>query len=116
GVVPGASHGASIVLGGDSPAQNHAAGHREPSKAGAEDLPADVVEIEVDPIGRELAQACGDVVVLVVDRGGEAELIYDPAALLRAPGDANHVAGALDVRDLADRRAGRAGRAGDHDP
>src|SRR5262249_12500716 len=96
-VVRRAAYPAAVVVGGDRPTQNHAAAQRELSEAGVEDLPSDVVEIEVDPIRRELPQARGDVLVLVVDRGGEAELIHDPAALLRAPGDADHLAGALDL-------------------
>src|SRR5689334_23877069 len=48
----------------------------------SEDLAADVVEEDVDPVGTRLAQPRRDVLRLVVDPRVEAELIGDPCALL----------------------------------
>ena len=59
-----------------------------------------------------LAELVRDVARLVVDGGIEAELVDEHRALLRAPGDADG-ARALDLGDLADGRADRAGGPGD---
>ena len=66
-----------------------------------EDVAADIIEINVDPLGTMLLEApCFDVLGLVVDRGVEAELVDDVLALLGAAGDADRVA-TLDLGDLA---------------
>ena len=51
---------------------------------------------------------------LVVDAGIEAELLHDPLAFRRTAGDADGAA-ALDLRELPDRLADRAGGAGHDD-
>ncbi len=76
-----------------------------------EDLAADVVEEDVDVVGRVLAQVGEDVVLLVVDRGVEPELLQQ-RDLLRAAGDPDG-ARALDLRDLPNDGADGPGRAGD---
>src|SRR5262249_7321018 len=81
---------------------------------GVEDLAADVVEVDVDPLGAELAQARRDVLALVVDRRVEVRLLGEPATLFGAARDADHAA-TLELRDLSRHRAGRPGRARDHD-
>ena len=55
----------------------------EPGEDGVEDLAADIVEVDVDPVRAVLAQRRADILVLVVDRGVEAELLDDEPALLR---------------------------------
>ena len=67
------------------------------------------------PVGARFVQARGDLLVLVVDRLVEAELVDDVGALLGPAGDADDLARALDLRDLARGRAGRTGGPGDDD-
>ena len=66
------------------------------------------------PFGAAALQRLERRAVLVVDRGVEPEFARQPAAFLLAAGDADDAA-ALDLGDLADDRADRAGRRRDHD-
>ena len=66
------------------------------------------------PSGASCSEPAGDVLGLVVDRCVEAELVDDPAALLRPAGDPDHAA-SLDPRDLAGDAADAAGRGRDDD-
>ena len=84
------------------------------AERGVEDLAADVVEVDVDPLRAVLAQARGDVLRLVVDRRVEAELLDDVGALLGAARDPDGAA-VLQLRELSDDPADRAGGAGDDD-
>ncbi|MNT90262.1 hypothetical protein D3C72_2311320 [compost metagenome] len=68
--------------------------------------PADVLEQDVHVAGRCRGKLLREVRRLVVHAGVEAELLDDIAALLRAPGDADHTA-TLQLRDLAHHAAHR---------
>jgi hypothetical protein len=60
---------------------------REPPEHDLENLATDIVEEQVDAAGGVLPQLRTGVVVLVVDRSVEPELVYQPAALILAAGD-----------------------------
>ena len=83
-------------------------------QAGFENVAADIVEIDVDALRRRGPQRLVGRAVLVIDRGVEAEFGGQPVALVLAAGDADDVA-SLDLGDLADDRADRAGGGRDHD-
>ena len=83
-------------------------------QASLEDIAPDVVEIDVDAIGTMLSQLSLEVACLVVDRGIEPEFLDQPAALVRATGDA-HDPASLDLGDLANDRAHRPGGGRDDD-
>src|SRR3546814_9075841 len=78
------------------------------------DRPAGVVEEHVDPLGAQLAEPGRHVVGAVVDGAVEAEVVYQPGALLVGAGDPDHPA-AEDLGDLHGDRAGGARGGGDHD-
>src|SRR5258708_13952536 len=78
------------VVGGDRSAQDDAAFQRELAEAVVEDRAADVVEVQVDAVGAALAQTCREVVVLVVARLVEAQLLDYVGALLPPPRPAPH--------------------------
>ena len=82
---------------------------RESCEHRVEDLAADVVEVHVDPVRAQLLERGANVIALVVDRRVEAQIVDEEPALLRAAGDADD-ATALDLRDLSDDHADRAGR------
>ena len=88
---------------------------RPPSRSepdrGLEVLTADVVEVDVDAVGRRLAQLLRDRAVLVVERRVEPEVLDDVAHLLGRAGAADDPARAERLGDLADRAAHGAGRA-----
>src|SRR3546814_4259619 len=56
------------------------------------DRPAGVVEEHVDPLGAQLAEPGRHVVGAVVDGAVEAEVVYQPGALLVGAGDPDHPA------------------------
>src|SRR5262245_37666072 len=95
--------GGRVVLA-DGAANADAAVECDLGQADVQDLAADVVEIDVDTVGREFAQAFGHVLALVVDAGVEAELVDHKGALVGAASDADGPA-ALDLGQLADDRA-----------
>ena len=66
------------------------------------------------PFGQAAASCCGEIGAAVVDAGVEAEFVDDVAAFFGAAGNADDAA-ALELGDLADHRADRAGGSGDHD-
>jgi hypothetical protein len=103
-----------VVVPGDRTAERDASADGQVRQHGVEDLAAHVVEVDVDATRRELAQAGADGALPIVDRGIEAELLRQPAALLLAAGDTDDAA-ALDLRDLRRERPGRAGGTGDDD-
>ncbi|XXZ03202.1 hypothetical protein WME73_48555 [Sorangium sp. So ce302] len=74
---------------------------------------ADVVEVDVDPARAEHAQASGDVFVPVIDGVRDAELLFQPAALLGPSCDGHHMR-PEDPRDLDRGRACRARGGRDH--
>ena len=76
--------------------------------------PPDVVEVDVDALRARAAQPGQTGRLLVVDRGVEAQVLGEPAALLVGPGDADD-AQALDLPDLADERPDRPRRRGHHE-
>src|ERR1044072_6501362 len=96
------------VLLRDRAAAGDAAAVVHQRAAGFQNVAADIVEIDVDALGRRSAQRLEGRTVLVVDRGIEAEFGSQPLALVLAAGDADDVA-ALDLRDLPDDRADTAG-------
>ena len=77
-----------------------------------EDLAADVIEVDIDPLGTMLPQRLLDVFGLVVDGGVEAQIVDDVLALLGSAGDADRVA-PLDLGDLTGDHADGTGRPGD---
>ena len=83
-------------------------------KHGVEDLAADVLEVDVDALRRRGLEVGCKIAGLVVDAGVEAEFVRHVAALVGTAGDANGAA-ALDLGDLPDDRAHRAGRRRYHD-
>ena len=87
---------------------------RDLGKNDVENVAADIVEIDVDPVGTMRAQALANVLGLVVDRRIEPEFVDEVAALRGAAGDADRAA-SLDFCDLPDGRANRAGGAGNDD-
>src|SRR5581483_2716574 len=91
-------------------AEHHPSAHGEPGEAGIQDVAADVVEVHVDAVGRDVVlQIGGHGPRLVVDASVEPELIHDEPALLFTAGDAYDFRGPLYPGDLADRRPRRAG-------
>ena len=84
------------------------------AKHGVEDVAAHVVEEHVDAVGGELAESAGDVLVAVVHRCVEPEVVHQVRALRWAAGDADHP-GAVALRDLAGDRSDRAGSSRDHE-
>ncbi len=76
------------VVGGDVAAEHDPRSQRDASQHDVEELATDVVEVDVDALGRQLLQAGRDVLGLVVDARVEAELVDHPRALLVAAGDA----------------------------
>ena len=106
----------SAVVGGDRPAQHDAA--RAVASWPRQALriaPPTLSKYRSMPSGQASRRRAATSLALVVDRLVEAQLLDDPGALLGAAGDPDDLRGALDLGDLARRRAGRAGRAGDHD-
>ena len=99
-----------IVLA-DRPAAHDPAAQRHVEQGRLQDRAADIVEIDVDAVGREFGDAPAQRLVLVVDAGVEAESIGHPGAFLRPAGDADRPAAEI-VRDLADEHADGAGRGG----
>ena len=57
------------------------------SERGVEDLPADVVEVDVHAVRALLGDRRGDILGLVVDGRVEVQVPFDVRALLRAAGD-----------------------------
>ena len=78
-----------------------------------EDRAADVLEVDVDPVGTGRAQIRRETSRLVVDAGIESELFDHVLALHRSAGD-THGATALDPGDLSDGGSDRAAGGGDH--
>src|SRR5438445_7658403 len=111
-IVLRAGHRRSVVVLRDPAAEHDAAAHGEPRQGGVEDLSADVVEKDVDPIRAQLAQPLPHLVGLVVDCPVEPVLLHQRSALLGTARDADHAA-ALDLRDLPRRRPRRPRGAGD---
>jgi 6-phospho-beta-glucosidase len=109
-VRPGGQLGGVVV--GDRPAHGDAAVGVEYRQRGFQVVAADVVEVDVDALGRGLAELAEDGGGLVVEGGVEADLAQ-PADLFIAAGAADHPGGALELGDLAGHAAHRAGRAGD---
>ena len=107
-VVGRATDPLGVVLRGCS-ADHNPRTAREPGQCGVEDLPADVVEVDVEPW--VLAQRPPDRLALVIDRRIKPELVDDPRAFVGAARDPDHGA-VLQLRDLARDAADRAGGTG----
>lgn len=88
----------------------------ERADRGLQVLAADVVEVDVDAIGRGGLELLCDRAVVVVERGVEADLVQQIADLLRGSGAADDPGRAAQLGDLTDQRTHRSGRTGDeHD-
>ena len=81
---------------------------------GFEVAAADVVEVDVDAVGRRRTQQVGDRRVAVVERGVEPEVVDQVRDLGVRAGAANHAV-TLELRDLRRDAADRAGRGGHPD-
>jgi len=102
------------VVAGDGAAQHDAGPSRDAPQHLVQDRAAHVVEVDVDAIGTQRGEAPAYVFGLVVDGRVEAGFGGEPAAFLRAAGDADHAA-ALEAGDLTGHRAGGArGSRNDH--
>src|SRR5947207_5645708 len=77
-------------------------------QTGFEDVPANIVEIDIDAVWRGGAQGLEHRAVLVVHRSVETEFGCQPVAFVAAAGNSDDSA-ALDLGDLADDRSDRAG-------
>ena len=114
GVVARALRRRTVVLR-DRAADHDAGVQRQVGQRHLQQRSADVVEVHVDPVGADhRPQRLGDVVGLVVHALVEAELVDDVGALLGPARRADDPA-ALQLGDLPDDRAGRAGRTADQD-
>src|SRR5258708_17687034 len=98
----------------DGAADDDPGAARQSGERGVQDVAADVVEIDVDPLRATLPQGGLHVLGLVIDRGVEAQLLHEVAALLGAAGDADGAA-SLELGDLADHHADSAGGARNDD-
>src|SRR5690606_15918584 len=101
------------VVAGDATAEHHPGAGGDARQAQIENLAADVVEVDVDAVRARAVEGLAHVDVLVVDGCVEAELAGEPAALVRATGNAHHPR-ALDPGDLPGDAAGGAGGAAHH--
>src|SRR4051794_37768619 len=79
-------------------------------------VPADVVEVQVDPVGSDPRQAVADPFGAVVDRSVQSQLLDEQCGLARPPGAAHDSRGAEQPSQLRRSRPHRTGRRGDeHD-
>ncbi len=90
-----------VIVARDHAAERHAAEQVHAAHHRLHDRAADLLEVDVHALRRQRVEPLADVLVLVVDRRVEAELVGKIAALLRAAGDADDMQ-ALDLADLAD--------------
>ena len=97
---------ALVVVARDRAARDHATEGPEREQGRLELRPADVVEVDVDPVGERVLRG-GHVVVVRLDPER-----LQPLDLLGRPGAADH-AQPLELRDLRGDRADGARRAGD---
>src|SRR5699024_10507511 len=98
-----------VVVGHES-AHGHASEGVQPRQHGVEDLPADVLVIDVDASGHRLLQLLPQVARPVVQGDVEAEFTQ-VGDLVRAAGDADG-GRSLDLRDLTDDGADGTGGGG----
>ena len=98
-VIRGPARRTFVVVLRDRTADHDARVTSEPGEHRIEDLAADVVEIHIDPVGALLLERDADVLVLVVDRRVEAQVLDEEPAFLRAARDADD-ATPFDLRDL----------------
>ena len=71
-----------VVVDRDRAADRDAPAEAERTDRGLEVVAADVVEVDVDAVGRGLAQQVGDAAVLVVEGRVEAEVVEQVVDLL----------------------------------
>jgi hypothetical protein len=84
----------------DAAAQDHARARAQMRQGRVQRGAADIVEIEIHPLGAGARDGGGQVLLrLVVDRRVSAELARDKRALRRSAGDSRHTA-AFDAGDL----------------
>ena len=94
-------------VAGDHPAQHDSCFHRQPAQHSIEDRAANIVKVDVDPLGTVLFERRRQVVVFVVDARVEPEVLNNRPALLRA-------ARAVNFSDLAGDAPGGARRGRHH--
>ncbi len=92
------------VVFGDQPAQWNPRAAIEVLHHRRQHCPADVLEIDVDPVGTGRAQRCLEIVGLVVDTRVKTELVDHVAALVRRTGDSNRST-PYDLGQLTDHRS-----------
>ena len=95
------------------PADQHAGPPCEMGQTFVEDLAADIVEEDVDPVGKVFREAPAEIGLPIVDGCIVAELLREPAALVRRPRETDGALRARDPGDLPDDGADAAGRRGD---
>src|SRR5699024_7926494 len=98
------------VVVGDESAHRHAGEGVQPRQHGVEDVPADVLVIDVDALGHRLLQLLPQVARPVVQGDVETEFTQ-VGDLVRAAGDADR-GRTPDLRDLADDGADGTGGGG----
>ena len=96
------------IVAGDKPAHRNPTQRVHPAQRRFQMVAADVVEVDVDALGRGLLQRLANGRDLVVDHGVQADLVAQPARLVLGAGRAHHVT-ALDLRDLGSDRTYRTG-------
>src|ERR1700733_4042022 len=100
--------GFGVVVMRDQAAYRHPRECVELRKHRLEHRAADILEIDVDALGTSLFQFGRQMRIAMIEAVIEAEFASDVIAFVLAARDADG-AGALDFRDLPDRRADRAG-------
>jgi len=108
--VAGRSRRLGAVVLGDHPAQHDPATQVQHVDGGFEMLAADVVEVQVDAVGRGGAQLVDDGAVVVVEGVIEAVFLDQQPDLVRAAGGADHPGRAHQPGDLTNLAAHRARR------
>ena len=82
-----------IVVVTDHAAANHAPKSVHAAQHGIERLAADVIEVDIDPLGANLHYSLGQVATgFIVDGGVSTELLSDDARLVVAAHDAHDLA------------------------
>ena len=97
----------------DQAAHRHTGRSVEQWQHGVEHLAADVFKIHVDALGAGRCQQGRQIGAVVVNAGVKAQFLHGRAALVDTPGNTHHAA-ALELGDLSDHGADRAGGRGHH--
>ena len=106
--------GVGRVVAGDQAAERDAGADVEPREDRVHEVAADILEVDVDAVGRRRGELGGPVVGAVVDGRVEAKLVGEQRALLGSAGDPDDAC-AVGLGELAGDRADRARRGRDDD-